>query len=71
MYGPGGMGYVGGGWRMGPRGEYAPSFPAVGLAVGVVIFLFAAASFDLFPFIFFFWCRRVARTWITSSASAR
>jgi hypothetical protein len=49
------MGYVGGGWRTGPRGGYAPSFPAVGLAVGAVIFFVAAAAFDLFPFIFFFW----------------
>ncbi len=57
MYGPGRMGYAGRGWRTGPRGGYAPSFPAVGLAVGVVIFFFAAAvaSFDFFPFIFFFW----------------
>ncbi len=55
MYGPGRMGYVGGGWRTGPRGGYAPSFPAVGLAVGAVIFFVAAAAFDLFPFIFFFW----------------
>jgi hypothetical protein len=45
----------GGRWRTGLRGGYAPSFPAVGLAVGVAIFFFAVASFDFFPFIFFFW----------------
>ena len=55
MYGPGRMGYVGGGWRTGPCGEYAPSFPAVGLAVGVVIFFFAVASLDFFPFFYFLW----------------
>jgi hypothetical protein len=53
MYGPGRMGYIGGGWKPGPRG--GSSFPAVGLAVGVVIFFFAVASFDFFPFLFFFW----------------
>jgi hypothetical protein len=53
MYGPGRMGYAGRGWRPGPRGGYAP-FPAVGLAVGVMIFFLAVASFDFFPF-FFFW----------------
>ena len=53
MYGPGRMGYAGRGWRPGPRGGYAP-FPAVGLAVGAMIFLLAVASFDFFPF-FFFW----------------
>jgi hypothetical protein len=55
MYGVGRMGYAGSGWRPGPRGGYAPSFPAVGLAVGVMIFFFAVASFDFFPFILFFW----------------
>jgi hypothetical protein len=55
MYGPGRMGYAGRGWRPGPRGGYAPSFPAVGLVVGAVIFFLAVASFDFFPFIFFFW----------------
>jgi hypothetical protein len=55
MYGPGRMGYAGRGWRTGPRGGYAPSFPVVGLAVGVVIFFFAVASLDFFPFILFFW----------------
>ncbi len=55
MYGPGRMGYMGRGWRMEPRGGYAPSFPAVGLAVGVAIFFFAVASFDFFPFFIFFW----------------
>jgi hypothetical protein len=55
MYGSGRMGYVGGRWRPGPHGGYAPSFPAVSLAVGVMVFFFAAAPFDLFPFIFFFW----------------
>jgi hypothetical protein len=53
MYGPGRMGYAGGGWRPGPRGGYA-RFPAVGLAVGAMIFFLALASFDFFPF-FFFW----------------
>ncbi len=53
MYGPGRMGYAGRGWRPGPRGGYAPSFPVVGLAV--VIFFFAVAAFDAFPFIFFWW----------------
>jgi hypothetical protein len=55
MYGPGRMGYAGRGWRPGPRGGYAPSFPVVGLAVGAVIFFFVVASFDFFPFLFFFW----------------
>jgi hypothetical protein len=53
MYGPGRMGYAGRGWRPGPRGGYAP-FPGVGLAVGAMIFFLAVASFDFFPF-FFFW----------------
>jgi hypothetical protein len=53
MYGPGRIGYAGRGWRPGPRGGYAP-FPALGLAVGAMIFLLAVASFDFFPF-FFFW----------------
>jgi hypothetical protein len=51
MYGPGRMGYAGRGWRQ--RGGYAPSFPVVGLAV--VICFFAVATFDFFPFIFFWW----------------
>jgi hypothetical protein len=54
MYGVGRTGYVGGGWRTGLRGGYAPSFLVVGLAVGVMIF-FAVASFDFFPFVLFFW----------------
>jgi hypothetical protein len=53
MYGPGRMGYMGRGWRIGPRG--GSSFPAVGLAVGVVIFFFAVASLDFFPFFYFLW----------------
>ncbi len=53
MYGPDRMGYAGRGWRPGPRGGYAP-FPGVGLAVGAMIFFLAVASFDFFPF-FFFW----------------
>jgi hypothetical protein len=53
MYGPGRMNYAGRGWRLGPRG--GSSFPAVGLVVGVVIFFFAVASPDFFPFLFFFW----------------
>jgi hypothetical protein len=55
MYGPGRIGYAGRGWRPGVRGGYAPSFPFVGLAVGVVIFFFAVASLDFFPFILFLW----------------
>jgi hypothetical protein len=58
MYGPGRIGYAGRGWRPGrpgPRGGYAPSFPVVGLAVGVAIFFLAVASLDFFPFIFFWW----------------
>jgi hypothetical protein len=55
MYRPGRIGYAGRGWRTGLRGGYAPSFPVVGLAVGVMIFFFAVASFDFFPFILFFW----------------
>jgi hypothetical protein len=50
MYGPGRMGYAGGGW--GPRGGYARPFPAVGLVVA--IFFFAVASFGGFPF-FLWW----------------
>jgi hypothetical protein len=54
MYGPGRMGYAGGGWRTGPRGGYGPPFVVVGLAA--VIFLLAVASFDyFFPFFLFFW----------------
>jgi hypothetical protein len=53
MYGPGRIGYAGRGWRMGPRGGYAP-FPVVGLLVGVGIFSLAVASFDFFPF-FILW----------------
>ena len=51
-------GYAGRGWRPGrpgPRGGYAPSFPVLGLAVGVAIFFLAVASLDFFPFIFFWW----------------
>ena len=55
MYGPGRMGFAGRGWRPGPRGGYGPPFPAVGLAVGAVIFFLAVASFDFFPFFFFWW----------------
>ncbi len=43
------------GWRPGLRGGYAPAFPAVGLAVGLAIFFLVVASFDFFPFLFFFW----------------
>ncbi len=53
MYGPGRMGYAGGGWRTGPRG--GSSFPAVGLAVGILFFVVAVATFHFFPFILFFW----------------
>ncbi len=52
MYKPGRIGY--GRWRPGSRGGYGPSFPALGL-VGVAIFFLAVASFDYFPFIFFWW----------------
>ena len=55
MYGPGRMGYVGRGWRPGPRGGYGPHFPVVGLAVGGGIFFLPVASFDFFPFFFFWW----------------
>jgi hypothetical protein len=55
MYGPGRMGFAGRGLRPGPRGGYGPPFPAVGLAVGAVIFFLAVASFDFFPFFFFWW----------------
>jgi hypothetical protein len=55
MYGRGRTGYAGGGWRTGLRGGHAPSFPVVGLAVGVMIFFFAVATFDFFPFVLFFW----------------
>jgi len=53
MYGPGRIGYVGRGWRPGPRGGYWLPFPAIGLAV--VIFFLAVASFDAFPFFLFWW----------------
>jgi hypothetical protein len=55
MYGPGRMGYAGGGWRPGSRGGYAPLFPVVPVAVGVMIFFLAVASFDFVPFFLFFW----------------
>jgi hypothetical protein len=55
MYGPGRMGFAGRRWRPGPHDGYGPPFPAVGLAVGAVIFLLAVASFDFFPFFFFWW----------------
>ena len=55
MYGPGRMGYAGKGWGQIARGGHAPLFPAVGLAMGAGIFFFAVASFDFFPFIFFWW----------------
>jgi hypothetical protein len=55
MYGPGRMGYVGRGWRTGPRGRYGPPFPAVRLAVGAMIFFFVVASFHFFPFFLFWW----------------
>jgi hypothetical protein len=52
MYGPGRIGYAGRGWK--PRGGYGASFPVVGVAVAI-FFLLAVASFDFFPFIFFWW----------------
>jgi hypothetical protein len=55
MYGPDKMGYAGRGWRPGPRGGYAPSFPVVGLAVGVAILFLAVDSFHFFPFILLLW----------------
>jgi hypothetical protein len=55
MYGWGRMGFAGRGLRPGPRGGYGPPSPAVGLAVGAVIFILAVASFDFFPFFFFWW----------------
>ena len=42
------------GWRPGPRGGYAASFPVVGVAVAI-FFLLAVTSFDFFPFFLFFW----------------
>jgi hypothetical protein len=54
MYGPGRMGYAGKGRGQEARGGHAPLFPAVGLAMGAGIFFFAVASFDFFPF-FFWW----------------
>jgi len=53
MYGPGRMGYWGRRWGPGPRAGYAPSIPVVGLAV--VLFFFAVAAFDFFPFVLFLW----------------
>ena len=55
MYGPGRMGYLGGGWRVGPfRGSVSPAL-VVGLVVGGLFLLSAADSFGFFPFFFFFW----------------
>lgn len=55
MYGPGRMGYVGGGWGMRPRGGYGwRGGPMFGLALAGVIFL-AIASSNMFPFLLFFW----------------
>ena len=57
MYGRGGMGYWGGGRRMGPFGGPAPPALVVMALVAGGLFLFAVAGpfIHFFPFFLFFW----------------
>ena len=60
MYGPGRMGYVGRGRRMGSHpgghGRHGlPAVPIVGLVVGGLFLFSVAGAFDFFPFFFLFW----------------
>src|SRR5215210_3893521 len=60
MYGPGRMGYLGGGRRMAPHpgGRGSPALAVVGLVVGGLFLFSAVGAFDFFPFFpffFFFW----------------
>jgi hypothetical protein len=55
MYGPGRMGYLGGGRRVGPFGGSASPALVVGLVVGGLFLFSLAGSFDFFPFFLFFW----------------
>src|SRR5215210_5316840 len=57
MYGPGRMGYLGGGRRMAPHpgGRGSPALAVVGLVVGGLFLFSAVGAFDFFPFFFFVW----------------
>src|SRR5215207_7754211 len=55
MYGPGRMGYLGRGRRMGPFGGPASPVLVVGLVIGGLFLFSLAGSFDFFPFFLFFW----------------
>ncbi len=55
MYGPGRMGYLGGGRRVGPLGGSASPALVVGLVVGGLFLFSVADSFGFFPFLFFWW----------------
>ncbi len=56
MYGPGRMGYLGRGRRMGPFGGPAsPVLVVIGLVVGGLFLFSLAGSFEFFPFFIFFW----------------
>jgi hypothetical protein len=55
MYGPGRMGYLGRGRRVGPFGGSASPALVVGLVVGGLFLFSMADSFGFFPFFFFWW----------------
>ena len=55
MYGPGRMGYLGRGRRVGPFGGSAPPALVVGLVVGGLFLFSMADSFGFFPFFFLWW----------------
>ena len=58
MHGPGRMGYVGGGPRMGRRWGSSHGPPArlvFGLVFGGMVLFFVAGTFEFFPFFFLFW----------------
>ncbi len=55
MYGPGRMGYLGRGRRVGPFWGSASPALVVGLVVGGLFLLSVADSFGFFPFFLFWW----------------
>ncbi len=55
MYGPGRIGYLGRGRRVGPIGGSASPALVLGLVVGGLFLFSLADSFGFFPFFFLFW----------------
>jgi hypothetical protein len=55
MYGPGRMGYLGRGRRVGPFGGSASPALVLGLVVGGLFLFSLADSFGFFPIFFLFW----------------